>query len=234
MIDENTKIIIQGISEPKADYYTEKMIASGTRVAGGVSHGKRGQKIAGIPVYNSVVEALVETKAQASVLFASPGDIYSAGMEAIRAGLKYVICPSVGMPVHDMIQILYHIRLKGVCWIGPNSPGIIMVNKAVFGTMTDYSFKKGNISILSRNQELINHIVEGFNNTDLGQNICICLGDDMLTGSKFIDFLPFFEHDTGTKLIILCDCNDKPEIEVSIDYIKNMKKPVVAFIPKNG
>jgi len=231
LINENTRLIVQGITGKEGSYHASLMKKYGTKVVAGVTPGKGGQEIEEIPVFNSVNEAVKNTEADASILFVPPGFTKDGILEAIDSGIKVIVTIAEGVPVHDMLFTHYYARLNNCILIGPNTPGIISPGKSKVGFMSDSIYKKGNIGIMSRSATLSYEIVNNLSNKGIGQSTVVGVGGDSIPGSSFIDLLPLFEEDPQTDLIVMIGEIGGSDEEIAAKYIKEyMKKPVVAFI----
>ena len=231
LIDENTKLIVQGITGREGSYHASFMKKYGTKVVAGVTPGKGGQEIEGIPVFNSVFEAVKSTDANTSILFIPPRFTKDGILEAIDAGLELVVTVAEGVPVHDMLYAHYYARSNNCTLIGPNTPGIISPGKSKVGFMSDNLYKKGNVGVMSRSATLSYEIVNNLSNKGIGQSTVIGIGGDSIPGSSFIDFLPLYEEDSQTDLIVIVGEIGGSDEEIAAQYIKeHIKKPVIAFI----
>lgn len=231
IIDENTRLIVQGITGREGTFHTEQMLKYGTNVVAGVTPGKGGQDVLGIPVFNTVREAMDKTDANASVLFV-PARFTPAGVhEAIDADVPTVITISEHTPVHDMMKCYHLAKMKGTRLFGPNSFGIISPGKSKAGFMAHKIFSKGNVGIMSRSATNCYETVFMMTNAGIGQSTCIGVGGDMIPGSTFVELLPDFEADEQTKAIVLIGEIGGSEEELAAEYIKkHVTKPVVALI----
>lgn len=232
LVDESTRVIVQGITGKEGAFHTEKMIEYGTKVVAGVTPGKGGKKTDfGIPVFNTVVEAKLETNANASVIFVPPRFAADAILEAIDAGIEVVVCITEGIPVNDMIKV-YHRLKKSQTWlIGPNCPGIISPGKCKIGIMPGFIHRPGCVGVISRSGTLTYEAVSQITARGIGQSTCIGIGGDPIIGSRFVDLLPLFERDRETDLIVLIgEIGGNAEEEVA-DLVRNgYSKPIVAYI----
>ena len=231
LINEDTQLIVQGITGREGSYHASLMKKYGTKVVAGVTPGKGGHKIEGIPVFNSVYEAMKNTEADASILFVPPRFTRDGILEAIDGGIKLIVTIAEGVPVHDMLYAHYYARSNNCILIGPNTPGIISPGKSKVGFMSDNLYKKGNVGIISRSATLSYEIVNNLSNKGIGQSTVIGIGGDSIPGSSYIDLLPLFEKDSQTDLIVIVGEIGGSDEEIAAKYIKEyMKKPVVAFI----
>lgn len=231
IINENTRLIVQGITGREGTFHTEQMLEYGTNVVAGVTPGKGGQEVLGIPVFDTVREAMDKTDANASVLFV-PARFTPAGVhEAIDADVPTVITISEHTPVHDMMKCYHLAKMKGTRLFGPNSFGIISPGKSKAGFMAHKIFSQGSVGIMSRSATNCYETVFMMTNAGIGQSTCIGVGGDMIPGSTFVELLPDFEADEQTKAIVLIGEIGGSEEELAAEYIKkHVTKPVVALI----
>ena len=231
MIDENTRLIVQGITGREGTFHTEQMLQYGTKVVAGVTPGNGGQEVLGVPVFNTVKEAMEATDANATVLFVPAKFTKSGLMEAIEAEVPLIITIAEHVPVHDMMDAYHLSRQKGVRVVGPNSFGIISPGKSKAGFMAHRIFKPGNVGLMSRSATNCYETVFMLTNAGIGQSTCVGVGGDMIPGSTFIDVLPLFEKDPETKAIIMIGEIGGNEEELAAEYIKkHVTKPVIALI----
>jgi succinyl-CoA synthetase alpha subunit len=230
LVDEKTKVLIQGITGNEGMFHGKRMLEYGTKVVGGVTPGKGGTSALGVPVFNTLKEAVDETGADASVIFVPAAFAYDALMEAIDAGLRVIVTITDGIPTQDMIRACYFLRQTDSAMIGPNCPGILSAGKCKIGIMPGHIFKPGPLGLISRSGTLTYEVVNELTNAGLGQTTCIGIGGDPILGSRFIDLLPRFEKDPETKAVVLIGEIGGSDEEVAAEYIKTMKTPVVAFI----
>lgn len=231
IIDENTRLIVQGITGREGTFHTEQMLEYGTNVVAGVTPGKGGQEVLGVPVFDTVREAMEKTDANASVLFV-PARFTPAGVhEAIDADVPTVITISEHTPVHDMMKCYHLAKMKGTRLFGPNSFGIISPGKSKAGFMAHKIFSQGSVGIMSRSATNCYETVFMMTSAGIGQSTCIGVGGDMIPGSTFVELLPDFEADEQTKAIVLIGEIGGSEEELAAEYIKkHVTKPVVALI----
>ncbi len=231
LIDEKTKVIVQGITGREGSFHTAQMIEYGTDIVAGVTPGKGGREVHGIPVYDSVKRALADHDASCSIIFVPAPFAADAVMEAVHNGIELVICITEGIPIHDMLKAYRYVKQSGATLIGPNCPGIISPGKSKVGIMPAYIFKEGNTGIVSRSGTLTYQIVDELTRRDIGQSTCVGIGGDPITGTGFIEMLEMFEKDDETEAIVLIGEIGGMEEERAAEYIKKeMSKPVVAFI----
>lgn len=231
LVDENTRLIIQGITGREGTFHCEQMLAYGTKVVAGVTPGKGGQTVLGVPVFNTVREAMEATDANASVLFVPAFHTAAGVYEALDAGLKTVMTIAEHVPVHDMMGVYHMARAKGARVIGPNSFGVISPGKSKAGFMAHRIFRPGHVGLMSRSATNCYETVFMMSNAGIGQSTCVGVGGDMIPGSTFVDILPLFEADEETKAIVMIGEIGGSEEELAAEYIKHyVTKPVVALI----
>ncbi len=232
LVNKDTKLLVQGITGREGTFHTEQMLEYGTNVVGGVTPGKGGQEVFGVPVFNTVKEAVEKTGANATVIFVPAKFTKASALEAIRAGIKLVITIAEHVPVQDMLEV-YHVgKYYGATVIGPNSFGVISPGKSKAGFMAHRIFLPGNVGIMSRSATNCYETVFMMSNAGIGQSTCIGVGGDMIPGSTFVDLLPLFENDPETKALVIIGEIGGDEEEKVAEYIKAGKftKPVVACI----
>lgn len=231
LIDENTKLLIQGITGREGTFHTEQMLSYGTNIVAGVTPGKGGEEVLGIPVFDTVREAVELTNANSTILFVPARFTASGLVEAIDAGLKLIITIAEHVPVHDMLGV-YHLSKKRECMvIGPNSFGVISPSKSKTGFMSHKIFNKGNVGILTRSATNCYETVYLMSKKNIGQSTCVGIGGDIIPGTSFIDLLPRFEADDETEVIVIIGEIGGSDEEIAAEYIKkHIKKPVVALI----
>jgi len=231
IVDENTKVLIQGITGNEGAFHTRKMIEYGTKVIAGVTPGKGGKLFEGIPVYNSVHDAVKNNEIDATAIFVPPAFAADAIIEAAESGIKVIVCLTEGIPTLDMITTYYYVRSKGVWLIGPNTPGIISPGRCKIGVMAGYIHRKGSVGIISRSGTLTYEVVYQLSKRGLGQSTCIGIGGDPIVGLKYIDLLRMFEEDADTDVVVMIgEIGGTAEEDAVLYYRENMKKPLVAFI----
>jgi len=231
IVDETTKVIVQGITGNEGAFHAKQMIQYGTRVVGGVTPGKGGQIFNGVPVFNTVRVAVVSTGASVSAIFVPPAFAGDAIMEAVDAGVSLVVCLTEGIPTLDMVAVKQYMKGKDVKLIGPNTPGIISPGKCKIGVMAGYIHKPGRVGIMSRSGTLTYEVVDQLTKMGIGQSTCVGIGGDPIIGLTFVDLLEMFEKDEGTDaVVIIGEIGGRAEEEAAEYFRMNMKKPVVAFI----
>lgn len=231
LIDQNTRVLVQGITGRDGSFHAKGMLDYGTQVVGGVTPGKGGEQVHGIPVFNTVKEALAATQANATVLYVPAKFAAGAIREAAEAGLKLIIAITEGVPTLDMMDLYHEVRARGVTLIGPNCPGVISPGQAKIGIMPGFIHKQGRIGVISRSGTLTYEIVHALTTRGLGQSTCVGIGGDPIVGTGPMDLLTLFENDPGTDAIVLVGEIGGDEEERTAAFIqKNIKKPVFAYI----
>jgi succinyl-CoA synthetase alpha subunit len=231
LVDNDTRLVVQGITGRDGAFHTRQMIEYGTKVVAGVTPGKGGQKMDEVPIFDSVREAVEIKKANTSVIFVPPAFATDAMYEAVEAGIKTIVCITEGIPALDMIGVYDAIRRNGVRMVGPNCPGVISPGKAKVGIMPGPIHAPGPVGVVSRSGTLTYEVVDSLMEVGLGQSTCIGVGGDPIVGSSFLDLLPLFESDPETKGVVLIGEIGGTEEERAADFIaSHMSKPVVSFI----
>ena len=231
LVDEKSRIVVQGITGREGTFHTQQMLAYGTVVAAGVTPGKGGQNVEGVPVFNTVKDAVEKEGANVSCIFVPPPFAADAMLEASSAGVKVVVCITEGIPTLDMVKVASFLRDKETVVIGPNCPGIISPGKAKVGIMPGPIHKEGNIGVVSRSGTLTYEVVGQLTGAGFGQSTCIGIGGDPIIGTTFIDHLKRFNDDPDTEGVVLIGEIGGTAEEEAAEYVKNeFRKPVVAFI----
>ena len=232
LVDRSSRVLVQGITGNEGSFHTQQMIEYGTQVVAGVTPGKGGQLFEGkIPIFNTVKEAVAETKANVSIIFVPPVFAPDAIFEAAQAGIKTVVCISEGIPAMDMIKVYDYLKSTGTHLIGPNFPGIISPGKCKVGIMPGFIHNEGTVGIISRSGTLTYEAVDQVTRQGLGQSTCIGIGGDPVIGTRFIDALKLFKEDPETELVVLIgEIGGTAEEEAAAWIKENFNKPVVAFI----
>jgi len=222
LINRETKVLVQGITGAHGSFHAEKMIEYGTKVVGGVTPGKGGQKIHDVPVFDKVSEAVGETGADASVIYVPAKFSIEAIKEAAEAGISLIVCITEGIPALDMARIKPWLDSKGVRLIGPNCPGLITPEECKIGIMPGYIHKKGNVGVVSRSGTLTYEAVWQLTTLGIGQSTCIGIGGDSIIGTSFVDVLALFETDAETEAIVMIGEIGGSAEEQAAEYIKKM------------
>lgn len=231
LINESTRLIVQGITGRDGSFHTQKMKDYGTNIVGGTSPGKGGSEILGIPVFNTVYEAVEGTKANTSIIFVPARFAGDAIMEAADAGIKLIICISEGMPTVDVIKAYRFVQMKGAMLIGPNCPGLMSPGKSLVGILPAGIFKEGNIGVISRSGTLTYEVVYHLTINGMGQSSAIGMGGDPVVGLYFRDLLEMLQNDPDTDAIVMIGEIGGNAEELAAEYVKkHVTKPVVGFI----
>ena len=231
LVDENTRVVILGITGTEGMFHTRQMVEYGTKIVAGVTPGKGGQKVEGIPVFNTVTEAVNKTGANACAIFVPPSFATDTVMEAADAGIALIVCLTEGIPTLDMVTVREYIKKRGAKLIGPNTPGIISPGKCKVGVMAGYIHKPGVVGIMSRSGTLTYEVVGQLTKKGIGQSTCVGIGGDQIIGLDYVDLLALFEKDPGTEVLIMIgEIGGTAEEEAAQFIEKNVRKPVVAFI----
>lgn len=231
LVDSETRVVIQGITGKEGMFHTRQMVEYGTKVVSGVTPGKGGQTVDGIPVFNTVRDAVGATGANVSAIFVPPGFAADAIMEAADSGVSLVVCLTEGIPTLDMIPVYHYVKKRGVRLIGPNSPGIISPGKCKVGLMAGYIHKEGSVGVVSRSGTLTYEAVYQLTRRGIGQSTCVGIGGDQIIGLSFVDLLGLFEGDEDTEAMVLIgEIGGRAEEEAAEHIRKYVTKPVVAFI----
>ena len=230
-VDGKTKIVVQGITGRDGSFHARQMKEYGAKVVAGVTPGKGGQDFDGIPIFNTVEEAVKATKANTSVIYVPVAFAVDAIYEAADAGIKLVVCITEGVPANDMLYVYNYLQDKDCRLIGPNCPGIISPGKTKVGIMPGQIHKRGKVGLVSRSGTLTYEVVYNLTLAGLGQSTCIGIGGDQIIGTNFIDCLTAFQDDPGTEAIVMIgEIGGSDEEEAATFIKKNVDKPVVAFI----
>jgi succinyl-CoA synthetase alpha subunit len=231
LIDESSRIIVQGITGRDGRFHTEKMKAYKTNIVGGTSPGKGGTDVLGIPVFNTVYEAVEKTGADASIIFVPAKMAADAIMEAADAGIQLIICITEGIPTLDVVKAQRFVKLKGATLLGPNCPGLISPGKSMVGILPTHIFQKGNVGVISRSGTLTYEVVYQLTTNGMGQSSAVGMGGDPVTGLYFIELLQLLQDDPETEAIVFIGEIGGNAEEQAAEFIsKHVTKPVVAFI----
>jgi succinyl-CoA synthetase alpha subunit len=230
-IDKKTRLIVQGITGRDGSFHATQMKSYGTKVVGGVTPGKGGNKVSGIPVFNTVEEAVKKTKANTSVIYVPPRFAADSVYEAVDAGIKMVICITEGIPANDMMKVYAYVKKRGARLIGPNCPGLISPGQCKVGIMPGTIVKNGKVGVVSRSGTLTYEAIWALTLAGIGQSTCIGIGGDQVIGTDFVDCLDAFEKDRSTKAIVMIgEIGGSDEEEAAAFIKKHVSKPVVGFI----
>jgi len=230
LFDSNSRVIVQGITGREGLYHTKGMLASGTRVVGGVTPGKGGSEVEGLPVFDTVAEAKAQTGANVSCIFVPPMGAADAIMEAAHEGMPLTVCITEGIPVLDMTRVAAYLKEHPTRLIGPNCPGLATPGAGKVGIMPYHIFKEGDVGFVSRSGTLTYEVVALLTQAGVGQSSCIGIGGDPIIGTTFIDCLRLFEADPKTVAVVMCGEIGGSDEEDAAAYAKTMSKPVVSFI----
>jgi len=231
LIDNNTRLVVQGFTGREGSFHAEQMIEFGTRVVGGVTPGKGGMRHLGRPIFNTVHEVVTTEGANTSVIFVPPAFAKDAIMEAVDAGIDLIVCITEGIPVKDMVQAFHYVKSRDARLVGPNCPGLLTPGQAKVGIMPAMIFAEGPVGVISRSGTLTYEAVDQLTRQGLGQSTAIGIGGDPVIGTRFIDALRLFEADPDTFAVVLIGEIGGTDEEDAAAYIKaHMSKPVIAFI----
>lgn len=231
LVNKNTKVICQGITGEQGTFHTRQMVQYGTKMVGGVTPGKGGSNVDGIPVFDTVDEARKKTGANASVIYVPAAFAADAIMEAVDAGIELVVCITEGIPVLDMVKVKRFMDGRKSRLIGPNCPGVITPDECKIGIMPGHIHKKGRIGVVSKSGTLTYEAVDQLTRLGSGQSTCVGIGGDPINGTNFIDVLEMFEKDKGTDAVIMIgEIGGTAEEEAAAFVRKNITKPVVGYI----
>ena len=231
LVDTNTRLVVQGITGREGAFHASRNKAYGTNVVAGVTPGKGGQDVEGIPVFNTLHQAVQETQANTAMVFVPPRFAPDALYEAIASGVEVIICITEGIPAHDMLRIYTHLKRGNQILVGPNCPGVISPGVASVGIMPTQVFQPGRVGLVSRSGTLTYQISKELALLGIGQSTVVGIGGDPIVGSSFIDILGRFDADPDTDLIVMVGEIGGNEEEKAADFIsEHMSTPVVAYI----
>ena len=231
LVDKNTRLIVQGITGKEGTFHATQCMAYGTQVVGGVTPGKEGQKVEGVPVFNTVSRAVQATGANATVIFVPPPFAGDAILEAVDAGVALIVCITEGIPTYDMIKVFPRVKQSASRLIGPNCPGIISPGKCKIGIMPGHIHKEGRVGVVSKSGTLTYEVVGQLTGLGIGQSTCIGIGGDPIIGTSFVDALKLFQEDKDTDAICMIgEIGGTAEEEAAAYIKKNVNKPVVGFV----
>lgn len=231
LIDKDTRVIVQGITGRDGSFHTQHMLDYGTRIVGGVTPGKGGQTVHGVPVFNTAAEAVAATGAQVSVMYVPARFALDAMLDAARSDLEMLVVITEGIPTTDVLRAWRALSGSGKRMLGPNCPGLITPGECKVGIMPGAIHRPGRIGVISRSGTLTYEIVKELTDAGLGQSTCIGIGGDPIIGSRFIDLLPLFEADPGTDAVVLVgEIGGQDEVDAARYFQEHMSKPVVGFM----
>ena len=231
LIDKNTRLLVQGITGKEGSFHTRQCVAYGSRVVAGVTPGKGGQSLDGIPVFNTVQGAVDTTGANVSLIFVPAPFAADAVMESAAAGIPLVICITEGIPIRDMLKVVQFLKRRNCRLIGPNCPGVISPGRCKAGIMPGHIHKQGPIGVVSRSGTLTYEVVHQLTQSGLGQSTCIGIGGDPIIGSSFVDTLKLFDKDPETQGVVLIGEIGGNDEEVAAEYVRDhFNKPVLGFV----
>ena len=231
LVDEKSRIVVQGITGREGAFHTKQMLDYGTKVVAGVTPGKGGQKVEGVPVFNTVRQAVQKEGANVACIFVPPPFAADAVTDAAASGIEVVVCITEGIPVLDMVKVSGFLKGRNCVLIGPNCPGIISPGKTKVGIMPGFIHSQGPMAVISRSGTLTYEVVDQLTRVGLGQSTCIGIGGDPIVGTTFIDHLKRFKNDPETEGVVLIGEIGGSAEEEAAEYIqREFNKPVIAFI----
>jgi len=231
LVDEKTRIVVMGITGKEGSFHTKQMLSYGSIVAAGVTPGKKGQAVEGVPVFNTIQEAVKHEGVNAACIFVPPLAAPDAIMECASAGLGVIVCITEGIPALDMVRVMSFLEDKDCVLIGPNCPGIISPGKTKVGIMPGHIHRPGSVGVISRSGTLTYEVVDQLTRAGLGQSTCIGIGGDSIIGTSFIDHLRKFKDDPETKgVVIIGEIGGSSEEEAAEYVRREFRKPVLAFV----
>jgi succinyl-CoA synthetase alpha subunit len=231
LVDESTRLLVQGITGSEGSFHTRRCIEYGTKVVAGVTPGKGGSNHLGVPVFNTIEKAMAETGANASLMFVPPAFAADGILEAADAGIPLVVCITEGIPVLDMVRVHRYLKGRSTRLIGPNCPGVMSPGKCKAGIMVGEIHLPGSVGVISRSGTLTYDVVSQLTSLGIGQSTCVGIGGDALPGSTFVDILKLFQADQDTKAVVLIgEIGGTMEQEAAEFISHKMTKPVVVFI----
>jgi succinyl-CoA synthetase alpha subunit len=231
LVDDGTRLLVQGITGREGAFHTGRMLESRTQVVAGVTPGKGGQEYEGVPVFNTVEEAVEETGANASVIFVPPPFAADAIFESLDGGMSTVCCITEGIPVHDMMRVTDYLQMKDATLIGPNCPGVLSPGKSNVSIMPRDIFTPGRVGVVSRSGTLTYQIVNELTQRGIGQSTAVGIGGDPIIGTDFIEILKKFEADPETECVVMIGEIGGNAEQLAAEYVnREMQTPVVAYI----
>ncbi|MGD9710721.1 MAG: succinate--CoA ligase subunit alpha [Thermomicrobiales bacterium] len=231
LVNKETRLLVQGATGKEGSFHTTQMVEYGTKVVSGVTPGGAGKDVAGVPVFNTVKDAVDATGANVSIIFVPAKFAPDAIYEAVDGGIPFIICITEGIPILDMVPVYSYVREKGARLLGPNCPGIITPGEAKVGIMPGFIHQPGSIGLVSRSGTLTYEVVDALTRADLGQSTAVGIGGDPVIGTSFVDCLELFEADPDTSAIVMIGEIGGTDEEVAAEFIKShVTKPVTGFI----
>jgi succinyl-CoA synthetase alpha subunit len=231
LVDDSTKLLVQGITGSEGSFHTQRCIEYGSKVVAGVTPGKGGSTHLGVPVFNTIEKAMAETAANASLMFVPPAFAADGILEAIDAGMPLIVCITEGIPVLDMVKVHRYLKGKSTRLIGPNCPGVMSPGKCKAGIMVGEIHLPGKVGVISRSGTLTYDVVSQLTSLGIGQSTCVGIGGDALPGSTFVDILKLFQADRDTEAVVLIgEIGGTMEQEAAEFISRHMTKPVIAFV----
>ncbi len=231
LVDKKSRVVVQGVTGKEGSFHTRQMLEYGTQVVAGVTPGKGGQKLEGVPVYHTVADAVAEQGANVSIIFVPPAFAPDTIMEAAAAGIGVIACITEGLPTLDMVRVKHYLKGRSSVLIGPNCPGIITPGACKLGIMPGYIFQPGSVGVISRSGTLTYEVVDQISKQGLGQSTCLGIGGDPIIGLNFIDLLKLFAEDGQTSGVVLIgEIGGTAEEEAAAFIKEHFPKPVVTFI----
>ena len=231
LVDKDTRLLVQGITGREGSFHTEQMVEYGTNVVAGVTPGGKGKAVAGVPVFDTVADAVEATQANASIIYVPARFAPDAVYEAVDAGIPFVVCITEGIPVADMVPVYAYVRQRGARLLGPNCPGLITPEQAKVGIMPGFIHAPGPVGLVSRSGTLTYEVVDALTRAGLGQSTAVGIGGDPVIGTSFVDVLELFQADPETEAIVMIGEIGGSDEEVAAEFIRDrVDKPVVGFI----
>jgi len=231
LVDSSTRVVVQGLTGREGSFHTQQMMDYGTKIVAGVTPGKGGTKHVGVPVFHTVAEAVLKTGANAALAFVPPPFAADAILEAVDAGLPFVVCIAEGIPVLDMVRVAAAVKQSKTRLLGPNCPGIISPGQSKLGIMPGFIHKRGHVGVVSRSGTLTYEAVGQLTRLGIGQSTCVGIGGDPIIGTSFLDVIGMFNEDPDTHAMVMIGEIGGNAEEEAAEFIKrNVKKPVIGFI----
>lgn len=231
LVDRNTRLLVQGVTGREGSFHTAQMVEYGTNVVAGVTPGKRGETVSGVPVFHTVRSAVEETGANTAIIYVPARFAPDAVYEAVDSGIALVICITEGVPVNDMVPVYSYVKEKGSRLIGPNCPGLITPGEAKVGIMPGFIHQPGSVGLVSRSGTLTYEVVDALTKAGLGQSTAVGIGGDPVIGTSFVDVLRLFQDDPATESIVMIgEIGGSDEEDAAAFIAEHVTKPVVGFI----